>query len=1020
MTDPFSAPRRSRRRSGRHRQQPVRRTESTPLPKEQARRNRDAAFGAPNPKRTWIDTPAAPASAPSAPEAPADERTADARPADARPSDTVPVGTGRADARPADARETDARTGEARPAEAPAPRATTPSSSSRTVRGARSASRASAASSTGSLPHTAERRSFPGAAPRSDEPAAAASATNGTAPAPSGAAGGATAAPAATGASRSDATSSATERGTGTDAAAEAPRTAPSSSGAEQTGASAPRGPERAVPRRPRGRRAAFPLEQLETSADGGPGESAPSPSPRGRRAAGVRTPADEATPASAAPSGSGPAAAAAGTASAPSTAAGSGTAAAAGTAAAVGASAAGSASSSPQDAWTTSDQTPAPAEAPLAPDHEVAPVVPSPAEPEDDAEHASPHDEENALAHDRAARGTDEPGSSPASAAPAGDHDAPRDEDREGVRDRPVAVAAAALGAGAGASAAASTGAAASGTGAAGGGASREGGGHGAGRGGDASGGGRSGSDGSGGSRSDGGRPSSDDGSLAKVAGWTVLTSALPGSGLVTTRMRQIGVIMLAVLLLAVATIAAVLVIGDPLRIAATLGTHRGVLIGALLVVVVVGLVWCLQIVLANLAQTTKERLEGAKRYLALALAAVMVIAVAVPFGRGVQSLWALQGLFGSTSVFGGDGEGLAEGPDPWADTPRLNIMLLGQDAGADRTGTRPDTLMVASIDTKTGQTALFSIPRNLENVEFPEGTVAAEEFPDGFDYYGKNENLINAVWAWAEENKDLFPGDPEPGLTATRWAVEETLGISTDYYAMVNLKGFEDLVNALGGVDLVVERRIPIGGGASEVEGYIEPGEQKLDGYHALWYARSREGSDDFNRMCRQQRIVRAVAEEADPTTLALSIPGLVTATENNIVTDIPVKNLDAFVELALRIKDGGFTSYPITQDVTFSGNPDFEYLEKWAAASIEDSMAQEPPESVLGETEPGSSEPAETGAPPEEDTASEEPGAEETSEEESSAPEGSGGASGEEETEEPEIAKDPLKSCLPGYEE
>ncbi|MFC0001359.1 LytR family transcriptional regulator, partial [Brachybacterium conglomeratum] len=119
MTDPFSAPRRSRRRSGRHRQQPVRRTESTPLPKEQARRNRDAAFGAPNPKRTWIDTPAAPASAPSAPEAPADERTADARPADARPSDTVPVGTGRADARPADPRETDARTDEARPAEAP-------------------------------------------------------------------------------------------------------------------------------------------------------------------------------------------------------------------------------------------------------------------------------------------------------------------------------------------------------------------------------------------------------------------------------------------------------------------------------------------------------------------------------------------------------------------------------------------------------------------------------------------------------------------------------------------------------------------------------------------------------------------------------------------------------------------------------------------------------------------------------------------------------------------------------------
>ena len=494
------------------------------------------------------------------------------------------------------------------------------------------------------------------------------------------------------------------------------------------------------------------------------------------------------------------------------------------------------------------------------------------------------------------------------------------------------------------------------------------------------------------------------------------MLTSALPGTGLMTTRMRRIGVVMLALLLLAVATVVALLVIFDPLRLAATLGTHRGVLIGALVVAVVVGLVWCLQIVLANLAQSTKQRLAGAKRYLALALAAVMVIAVAVPFGRGVQSLWALQGLFGSTTVFGGDGGELADGPDPWADTPRLNIMLLGQDAGADRTGTRPDTIMVASIDTETGQTALFSIPRNLENVEFPEGTVAAEEFPDGFDYYGPNEDLINAVWAWAEENPDLFPGDPEPGLTATRWAVEETLGISTDYYAMVNLQGFEDLVDALGGVDLVVERRIPIGGGASEVEGYIEPGEQTLDGYHALWYARSREGSDDFNRMCRQQRIVRAVSEEADPTSLAMSIPRLVTATEENIQTDIPVRNVDAFVELALRIKEGGFTSYPITQDVTFSGNADWEYLEEWVDASIEDSMTKDAPESVKGETEPGSNDPAETGAPPEEETTEEE----ETTTEEETTSEEAEDTEEAEPTDAPEIEKDPLKSCLPGAEQ
>ncbi|WP_394215579.1 LCP family protein [Brachybacterium vulturis] len=512
--------------------------------------------------------------------------------------------------------------------------------------------------------------------------------------------------------------------------------------------------------------------------------------------------------------------------------------------------------------------------------------------------------------------------------------------------------------------------------------------------------------------------------GSLPKVAFWTVLTSLLPGSGLVTTRMRRLGWVLLTVVLLAFLIIGALLLFGDPLRTGMMLLTQRGILIGAMIALGVVGLVWALQIVLANLAHSTSERLAGAKRYLALALAVLMVVAVAVPATRGVQSLWALQGLVGSRTVFGG-GEGGAHpftsGKDPWANAGRVNIMLLGQDAGETRTGTRPDTIMVASIDTASGNTALFSIPRNLEKVQFPEDTPAAEVFPDGFDYFGPDQSLINAVWTWAEDRPDLFPSDPEPGLTVTRWAVEETLGLQMDYYAMVNLQGFEDLVNALGGVDMVVERRIPIGGGASAIDGYIEPGMQKLDGFHALWYARSREGSNDFNRMCRQQRIVRAVTEEADPTTLALSIPGLVNATENNIQTDIPVKNLDAFVDLALRIKDAGFTSYPITQDVTFTGDPDYAYLEEWVQASIEDSMAQEPPESVLGETEPGSTAPAETGAPPEEESAGTGTSSDEqpTSAEESSTPTDAVG-SGEESTPAPEIEQDPLQSCLPGAEQ
>jgi len=518
--------------------------------------------------------------------------------------------------------------------------------------------------------------------------------------------------------------------------------------------------------------------------------------------------------------------------------------------------------------------------------------------------------------------------------------------------------------------------------------------------------------------------------GRLRVPALWTLLSAVVPGAGLIPTRLRRVGVLLTAVFLVAAVALGAWLLLADPTRALLSLATDRTFVVALMVVSGLVGAVWVLQIIATNLAHTTRQGLTGAKRGISLVLALVMVTAVALPFGRGVQSLWAAQGLLGNQTVFGGAKEDSLDQPDPWAGRGRVNIMLLGQDAGADRTGTRPDTIMVASIDTATGRTALFSIPRNLQYVEFPEGSAAAEEFPDGFDYFGRNENLINAVWTWAEDRPDLYPGDPSPGLTATTQAVSETLGLDIDYYAMVNLQGFEDLVDAIGGVQMEVERRIPIGGGTNQstgrkypISGYIEPGWQELDGYEALWYARSREGSDDFNRMCRQQRIVRVVTEEADPATLALSVPGLVTATERNIETNIPSTQLSAFVDLGMRIKDAGFTSYPITTDVTNPGRPDFDYIEQWVQASIDDSMAQVAPESVRGEDpSSGTSAPAEPSAPAGSATATgtptEEPSAEETTEEETTTPEDE--ETSQEATEEPVIVADPLKSCMPGYVE
>ena len=67
-----------------------------------------------------------------------------------------------------------------------------------------------------------------------------------------------------------------------------------------------------------------------------------------------------------------------------------------------------------------------------------------------------------------------------------------------------------------------------------------------------------------------------------------------------------------------------------------------------------------------------------------------------------------------------------------------RYNVLLLGGDSGPDRTGLRPDSLTVASIDAETGRTVLIGLPRNLEDVPFPKGSVMAKEFPRGFDCDG------------------------------------------------------------------------------------------------------------------------------------------------------------------------------------------------------------------------------------------------------------------------------------------
>ena len=131
-----------------------------------------------------------------------------------------------------------------------------------------------------------------------------------------------------------------------------------------------------------------------------------------------------------------------------------------------------------------------------------------------------------------------------------------------------------------------------------------------------------------------------------------------------------------------------------------------------------------------------------------------------------------------------------------------RYNLLLLGGDSGPDRDGLRPDSLTVASIDRSTGQTVLIGLPRNLQNVPFPKGSVMDKQFPDGFNGEGQ---YLNAINTWANDHASLFK-EKNPGLKATMGAVEEITGLKLNYYAMVNMHGFSKLVDAVGGVRMNV----------------------------------------------------------------------------------------------------------------------------------------------------------------------------------------------------------------------
>lgn len=307
-------------------------------------------------------------------------------------------------------------------------------------------------------------------------------------------------------------------------------------------------------------------------------------------------------------------------------------------------------------------------------------------------------------------------------------------------------------------------------------------------------------------------------------------------------------------------------------------------------------------------------------------ALAATLVLVVGAPLVGAGRRAWAaadfINGVFGSARTSA-------------ASAGRFNVLLMGGDAGPDRIGTRPDSLTLVSIDEQTGRAVLFSLPRNLENVRFAPGSIAEQARPEGWNC--GDDCLLNGIYTWGQSHRALFPGVADPGAEAMKEAVAGVTGLKVNYYVLIDLRGFSNLIDAMGGIDVTVTEKIPIGGGTSRVSGYLQPGHRHLDGYHALWYARSRHGASDYARMARQRCVMDAMLHQLDPPTVLAKFQSIAAAGRNVVSTDIPLADLDTFIDLAVKAKSQRISSVQFVPPLINPARPDLALVRAKVTAAI-----------------------------------------------------------------------------------
>ncbi len=465
---------------------------------------------------------------------------------------------------------------------------------------------------------------------------------------------------------------------------------------------------------------------------------------------------------------------------------------------------------------------------------------------------------------------------------------------------------------------------------------------------------------------------------------GLTALGTVIPGAGLTQTRSKRLGWAILTLFLLSGVVVGFIVLRDGITNAALSLVARPSLLQAAAVAFVVIGILWCGSIILTAI-ETRPTRLDRARTRTLAALTTVLVFLVAASTFKVAEytliTTDTVRQVFSSgRELPDGQGAEIVEGDDPWAETPRVNVLMMGSDAGVGRVGTRTDSMIVASIDTRTGRTALISLPRNLEEAPLPADSPLRKLYPSGV--YGgptcirqqadpNDQCMLNAIWTEVDQFRETHPGaftGAVPGRDETRDVISEILGLKIDHTVVVDLAGFARLIDAMGGIDLNVKKSgfdtpLPKGGKVVDgrivgVTGYFTPGFQHLGGNDALWYARSRAADTDTFRQARQRCVVQAIVDQVNPGAMVSKYPEVARIAKDNIYTDIPVQNLPAYVDLIERVQRAPITSVALTKIADYSSvHPDYDAIRALVKKAIAAPTPSATPSTTPATPKPGS---------------------------------------------------------------